>query len=95
MLQTIQPLIDLANTDLDLQTSVFSRSHLARQIETARSVVDQHQKLFEQKNNVHIILRSNCLVKNVTLRTNPAKATWPLARVYHSIQPRLTDIRTT
>ena len=51
MLQTIQPLIDLANTDLDLQTSVFSRSHLARQIETARSVVDQHQKLFEQKNS--------------------------------------------
>ncbi|MBL4824928.1 MAG: C4-type zinc ribbon domain-containing protein [SAR324 cluster bacterium] len=58
MLQTIQPLIDLANTDLDLQTSVFSRSHLARQIETARSVVDQHQKLFEQKNNEHELLTS-------------------------------------
>ncbi len=46
---TIQPLIDLANTDLELQTSIYSRSHLERQIDTARSVVDQHQKLFEQK----------------------------------------------
>ena len=47
---TIQPLIDLANTDLELQTNIFSRTHLERQIDTARSVVDQHQKLFEQKN---------------------------------------------
>jgi len=51
MLLTIQPLIDLANTDLELQTNIYSRSHLERQIDTARSVVDQHQKLFEQKNN--------------------------------------------
>ena len=58
MLQTIQPLIDLANTDLDLQTSIFSRSHLERQIETARSIVDQHQKLFEQKNNEFELLSS-------------------------------------
>ena len=47
---TIQPLIDLANTDLELQTNIFSRTHLERQIDTARLVVDQHQKLFEQKN---------------------------------------------
>ena len=65
MLQTIQPLIDLANTDLDLQTNIFSRSHLERQIETARSVVDQHQKLFEQKyNELDLLTSEDKIVKN-------------------------------
>ena len=65
MLQTIQPLIDLANTDLDLQTNIFSRSHLERQIETARSVVDQHQKLFEQKyNELDLLTSEGKIVKN-------------------------------
>ena len=47
----IKPLIDLADTDRDLQTYIYARSHLERQIDTARSVVDQHQKSIEQKNN--------------------------------------------
>jgi len=65
MLQTIQPLIDLANTDLDLQTNIFSRSHLERQIETARSVVDHHQKLFEQKyNELDLLTSEGKIVKN-------------------------------
>ena len=40
----IKPLIDLADTDRDLQIYIYARSHLERQIDTARSVVDQHQK---------------------------------------------------
>ena len=67
MLQTIQPLIDLANTDLDLQTNIFSRSHLERQIETARSVVDQHQKLFEQKYNELDLLTSECKIVKINI----------------------------
>ncbi|MDP7437848.1 MAG: C4-type zinc ribbon domain-containing protein [SAR324 cluster bacterium] len=62
---TIQPLIDLANTDLELQTSIYSRSHLERQIDSARSVVDQHQKLFEQKNNeLELLTNEGKEVKN-------------------------------
>ena len=49
MPQTIESLIKLAETDRDLQKYIFAKSHLERQIDTARSVVDQHQKLFEQK----------------------------------------------
>ncbi|MBC8257989.1 MAG: hypothetical protein H8E38_03145 [SAR324 cluster bacterium] len=47
---TIQPLIDLADTDHNLQKAIFARSHLERQINNAREIVDQHKKLFEQKN---------------------------------------------
>ena len=65
MLLTIQPLIDLANTDLELQTSIYTRSHLERQIDTARSVVDQHQKLFEQKSNeLELLTNEGKEVKN-------------------------------
>ena len=61
----IQPLIDLANTDLELQTCIYTRSHLERQIETARSVVDQHQKLFEQKSNeLELLTNDGKEVKN-------------------------------
>ena len=56
----IKPLIDLADTDRDLQTYIYARSHLERQIDTARSVVDQHQKSIEQKNNELEILASEC-----------------------------------
>ena len=70
MLLTIQPLIDLANTDLELQTNIYSRSHLERQIDTARSVVDQHQKLFEQKNNElsHITNEGKEVQKNIQIQ---------------------------
>ena len=49
MPQTIESLIKLAETDRDLQKYIFEKSHLERQIDTARSVVDQHQKSIEQK----------------------------------------------
>ena len=51
MPQTIESLIKLAETDRDLQKYVFAKSHLERQIDTARSVVDQHQKTIKQKNH--------------------------------------------
>ena len=70
MLLTIQPLIDLANTDLELQTNIYSRSHLERQIDTASSVVDQHQKLFEKKNNelIHITIEGKQVQNNIQIQ---------------------------
>ena len=67
---TIQPLIDLAITDLELQTSIYSRSNLERQIDSARSIVDQHQKLFEQKNNELSLLtkESKEVKKNIQIQ---------------------------
>ena len=56
----IKPMIDLADTDRDLQTYIYARSHLERQIDTARSVVDQHQNSIEQKKNELEILASEC-----------------------------------
>jgi len=49
MPQTIESLIKLAETDRDLQKYIFAKSHLERQIDTARSVVDQHQKTINKK----------------------------------------------
>jgi len=51
MQRTNQTIIDLANTDRDLMTSIHSRSFLKRKIDDARTVVSQHQRLFEEKNN--------------------------------------------
>ena len=51
MQRTIQTIIDLADTDRDLMTSIHSRSFLERKIDNARTVVNQHQKLIEEKNN--------------------------------------------
>ena len=69
---TIQPLIDLANTDLELQTSIYSRTNLVRQIDIARSVVDQHQKLFEQKNDALSLIKEegNEIKKNIQVQEN-------------------------
>ena len=51
MQSTIQPLIDLANTDKDLMNSIYSRSSLERKIDDARITVDKHHKLIEEKNS--------------------------------------------
>lgn len=65
MSRTIQPLIDLANTDRDLMASIYSRSYLERKIDDARTIVDQHQKLIEEKNNQLLLLNNECQeVKN-------------------------------
>ena len=63
MPQTIEPLIKLAETDRDLQKFVFAKSHLERQIDKARSVVDQHQKTIQQKKDEFKLLIAEC--KNV------------------------------
>ena len=55
---TIQPIIDLATADLELQTSIYSRTNLLRQIATARAVVDQNQRIFEKKNSELKVLDS-------------------------------------
>ena len=48
---SIQPLIDLADTDSELQTFIYSKSNLEKQIDTASSVVNQHKKTIEEKND--------------------------------------------
>ena len=47
---SIQPLIDLADTDRELQAFIYSKSNLENQIDTASSVVNQHKKTIEEKN---------------------------------------------
>ena len=46
---SIQSLIDLADTDRELQTFIYSKSQLEKQIDTASSVVNQHKKTIEEK----------------------------------------------
>ena len=48
---SIQPLIDLANTDRELQAVIYSKSQLEKQIDSASSVVNQHKKTIEEKND--------------------------------------------
>ena len=48
---SIQPLIDLADTDRELQSFIYSKSQLEKQIDTASSVVNQHKKTIEEKND--------------------------------------------
>ena len=48
---SIQPLIDLADTDRELQVFIYSKSQLEKQIDTASSVVNQHKKTIEEKND--------------------------------------------
>ena len=48
---SIQPLIDLANTDRELQAFIYSRSQLEKQIDTASTVVNQHKKTIDEKND--------------------------------------------
>ena len=48
---SIQPLIDLADTDRELQAFINSKSQLEKKIDTASSVVNKHKKNIEEKNN--------------------------------------------
>ena len=48
---SIQPLIDLADTDRELQAFIYSKSQLEKQIDTASSVVNQHKRTIEEKND--------------------------------------------
>lgn len=68
MPQTIESLIKLAETDRDLQKYIFAKSHLERQIDTARSVVDQHQKIIEQKKDEFELLSAECKGVNNNLQ---------------------------
>ena len=68
MPQTIQSLIKLAETDRDLQKYIFEKSHLERQIDTARSVVDQHQKTIVQKKDEFELLNFECKDVNNNLQ---------------------------
>ena len=47
---SIQPLIDLADTDRELQAFIHSKSQLEKKIDTASSVVNKHKKNIEEKN---------------------------------------------
>ena len=46
---SIQPLIDLADTDRELQAFIYSKSNLEKKIDTASSIVNQHKKIIEEK----------------------------------------------
>ena len=48
---SIQPIIDLADTDRELQVFINSKSQLEKQIDTASSVVNKHKKTIEEKND--------------------------------------------
>ena len=48
---SIQPLIDLADTDRELQAFIHSKSQLEKKIDTASSVVNKHKKNIEEKND--------------------------------------------
>ena len=48
---SIQPLIELADTDRELQAFIHSKSQLKKKIDTASSVVNKHKKNIEEKND--------------------------------------------
>ena len=48
---SIQPLIELADTDRELQAFIHSKSQLEKKIDTASSVVNKHKKNIEEKND--------------------------------------------
>ena len=70
MQRTIQPIIDLANTDRDLMASIYSRSYLERKIDNARTIVDKQKKLIDEKNNELSRLNNECaeIKKNIQIQ---------------------------
>ena len=67
---SIQPLIDLADTDRELQVFIYSKSNLEKQIDTASSVVNQHKKTIEEKNDELNALENEAeeLKKNIQIQ---------------------------
>ena len=67
---SIQPLIDLANTDRELQVFIYSKSLLEKQIDSASSVVNQHKKTIDEKNDElnALINEAKELKKNIKIQ---------------------------
>ena len=67
---SIQPLIDLANTDRELQAFIYSKSQLEKQIDTASSVVNHHKKTIDERNDElnALINESKELKKNIKIQ---------------------------
>ena len=67
---SIQPLIDLADTDRELQRFIYSNSQLEKQIDTASSVVNQHKKTIDEKNDElnALINKAKELKKNIKIQ---------------------------
>ena len=67
---SIQPLIDLAHTDLELQTFIHSKSQLEKEIDTASSVVNHHKKNIEEKNSElkALVNESEEIKKNIQIQ---------------------------
>ena len=67
---SIQPLIDLANTDRELLVFIYSKSQLEKQIDTASSVVNQHKKTIDEKNDElnALINEAKELKKNIKIQ---------------------------
>ena len=67
---SIQPLIDLANTDQELQTFVHSKSKLEKLIDTASYVVNQHKKTIQEKKDElkALVNESEEIKKNIQIQ---------------------------
>ena len=67
---SIQPLIDLADTDRELQAFIYSKSQLEKQIDTASSVVNQYKKNIEEKNDERnsLLNEAESLKKNIQIQ---------------------------
>ena len=67
---SIQPLIDLANTDRELQAFIYSKSQLEKQIDKASSVVNLHKKTIDEKNDElnALINEAKELKKNIKIQ---------------------------
>ena len=67
---SIQPLIDLADTDRELQRFIYSNSQLEKQIDSASSVVNHHKKTIDEKNDElnALIIEAKQLKKNIKIQ---------------------------
>ena len=67
---SIQPLIELADTDRELQVFINSKSLLEKQIDTASSVVNLHKKTIEEKNDElnSLVSEAQELKKNIQIQ---------------------------
>ena len=67
---SIKPLIDLADTDRELQAFINSKFQLEKQIDTASSVVNQHKKSIEEKNDElsHLVNECEEIKKNIQIQ---------------------------
>ena len=95
---SIQPLVDLADTDRELQVFIYSKSQLEKQIDTASSVVNQHKKTIEEKNDElkALVNEAKELKKNIQVQEqliSKLNEQVPKIRTKKNLQPAKTSLR--